>query len=164
MTSWSLKNKTKQQKNTHKKIQQEILNVSHAFVLVFSKDFGNWLKKEKAQIPDVDRNNHRKSTYWELTQQRKKASKLQIFTRYKVFMINPKNKTQKLKRETTTYWPCCFSFTWESWVLSFGGRKVLHWRTLQKSQMFVSIRCFRSHIHGLIPCSHLEFTDSWRMH
>lgn len=37
MTSWSLK-----------KNQQEILKVSHAFVLMFFKDFfGNWLKKKK---------------------------------------------------------------------------------------------------------------------
>jgi len=53
MTSWSLK----------QKIQQEILNVSHAFVLVFFKVFWNLLKKEKAEILDVDRNDNRKSMY-----------------------------------------------------------------------------------------------------
>lgn len=40
MSSWSLK-----------KNQQEILNMSHAFVLVFFKDFWNLLKKEKTRNP-----------------------------------------------------------------------------------------------------------------
>lgn len=66
MTSWSFK----------KKNQQEILNVSHAFVLVFFKDFCDLLKKEKAEILAVDRNNHRKSMCWEVSQQRKKVCKL----------------------------------------------------------------------------------------
>lgn len=54
MTSWSLK-----------KNQQEILKVSHAFVLMFFKDFFWELikKKEKAEILDVDINKHRKSMY-----------------------------------------------------------------------------------------------------
>lgn len=62
MTSWSLK-----------KNQQEILKVSHAFVLMFFKDFFGELikKKEKAEILDVDINKHRKSMYWEVSQQRK---------------------------------------------------------------------------------------------
>lgn len=91
MTFWSFK----------KKNQQEILNVSHPFVLVFFKDFWNLLKKEKAEILDVDRNNYRNPMYWEDTQQRKKECKLQIFTRYKVFLIN---KTPQLPKTQEWDW------------------------------------------------------------
>lgn len=69
--------------------------MSHAFVLVFFKDFWNLLKKEKGEILDIDRNNHRKSMYWEVTQQRKNVCKLQIFTWYKVFLINKKLQLPK---------------------------------------------------------------------
>lgn len=156
MTSWSLK-----------KNQQEILNVSHAFVLVFFKDFWNLLKKEKTRNPWCWQNNL-KVQVLRSSLTRQECLQTSWFTWYQVLLINSNPTT--LPNSTTSrlilgFWgqtqcSACFSSTWESWVSCFGGRKGLCCGTLQKSQMFLNISSFRN-MQGLILCSHLGFADSW---
>lgn len=92
MTSWSLKKKSTGNSESE---SCPCLRVFQGF-LEFIK------KKAKAQILDVDRNHHRKSMYWEVTQQKKLLSStylLHIFTPHKVFLMTPQ-QTQKLRKET----------------------------------------------------------------
>lgn len=154
MTSWSWK-----KKSTGNSECESCLCLS-----VF-QGFLEFIEKRKNQKSLMLTETTSKSKYWEVTPQGKNVCKLHYFLDIQSFWLT---KAPQLSRVTLGFWgetqcPSYFSSIWESWVFCFGGRKGLHCGTLQKSQMFLNIRCFRN-MQGLIPCSHLEFTDSWWMH